>query len=195
MPDIQAVSGILSSAKTALDLVKNMVDMRDDAKLRTLQADLQTQLLHVLSAAVDAKSMQLDLITREEALKKEIAELKEWNASASEYKREQIPVGAFAFVSQPPTHSDADEVWLCPKCYGQKQQGVFSYSGESKDRHSSVWTCLTCGEKILTEAGVRPGYWRHRAEQLRIAQEIDAAEQAKHTEALKKKRDQGDSNI
>lgn len=193
MPDIQAAAALVSSVKTAIDMVSNAVGMRDDIKLQTVQADLKRQLLEVLDLALTAKTDQFAFVEREEALKKEVAQLKEWKASEGEYKLEEIPPGAFAFVSQPTSDPGAQEVWLCPACFELHRRSPLQNDGHAKgDFTYNIWKCIApgCKASLMIEADLSPGNWRHRVEEILIGRQIDAAARAKHLEALKKRRDE-----
>jgi hypothetical protein len=163
IPDAQTTGAVITSVKTAMDITRAMISVRDTAKIQTMQADLQRTLLEALEYAVTAKSGQLDLISRAEALEKENARLVEWNAREGEYKLEEIPTGAFAYVSQPTGDSGATEVWLCPNCFESKQRAVLQYAGRSKGGHGEdEWRCRPCGTILLVEMGISPGRWRAR---------------------------------
>jgi hypothetical protein len=147
IPDAQTTGAVITSVKTAMDITRAMISVRDTAKIQTMQADLQRTLLEALEYAVTAKSGQLDLISRAEG----------------EYKLEEIPTGAFAYVSQPTGDSGATEVWLCPNCFESKQRAVLQYAGRSKGGHGEdEWRCRPCGTILLVEMGISPGRWRAR---------------------------------
>lgn len=168
MPDIQVAAALVSSTKTAFEMVKSMVGIRDDLKLQTLQSELRMQLLDVVELAVAAKEAELAFVGREGALKKEIAELKEWKAREGEYRLEEVSQGAFAFVSQPTSDPNAVEVWLCPTCFENRQRSILQGAGRVKGgRGEDEFKCHPCRASIQVEMGVEPGRWRRRMEEVR----------------------------
>ena len=192
MADVQAAAALVTSVKTALDMLGNISGMRDDIKLQTVQADLKRQLLEVLDFAVTTKTAQFDLVEREQALKKEVAELKEWKAREGEYTLEEIPPGAFVQVSQLAGDPKTQEIWLCDACYQQHRRSPLHNHGQPKDDwHHNTWKCAAsgCRTSLLVETQLSPGHWRHRVEQIAVGREIEAAGHAKHLAALKAKRD------
>lgn len=191
MAEILAVEAALTSLKAAVDITKAMAGVMDATKVQTLKFEIQQALIEAQSLTASAQMEQLSLIGRVSAAEAEVARLKEWKTQEGAYKLEEIPNSAFVYVSQPTGDAAATEVWLCPKCFGEQRHGVLTYGGQSKDHYASTWRCITCKTTIETEAECKPGHWRHRSEQLRVSREIQMVAEAKHLEALKKKRDEG----
>lgn len=190
MAEIIAVEAALTSLKAAFDITKAMAGVMDATKIQTLKFEIQQALIEAQQLTASAQMDQLSLISRVRAAEEEVAHLKEWKAQEGAYKLEEIPRSAFVYVSQQTGDPSEPEEWLCPKCFGSKQIGILTRDGTA-DRISGKWKCTTCKTVIETEFGVKPGFWRHRVEQLAVEREIRVKENAVHLEALKKKRDEG----
>ena len=58
MPDLQAISALLSSLKTVSDMTKAIVGIRDGAKLQAIMIELRSAIIEAQQQAIDAQAAQ-----------------------------------------------------------------------------------------------------------------------------------------
>jgi hypothetical protein len=76
MVDVGAIAGMLSAIKSARDLSKAVLDIRDEAMIRESIIALQGKLLDAQESAFDANDERKQLLDKIEALETEIKRLK-----------------------------------------------------------------------------------------------------------------------
>ncbi|MGV7218866.1 hypothetical protein [Bradyrhizobium sp. UFLA05-112] len=76
MVDVSAIAGMTSALRSATDITKAMLDLRDAAMIQSKVIDLNTKILEAQSAAFAANEERRELLQKLEALEAEIKRLK-----------------------------------------------------------------------------------------------------------------------
>ena len=80
MVDMAAIAGAATSLKTAIDISKIALGLRDESLIRTKVLEMQGEISSALASAIAAQTDQLAILQRISDLEKEITQLKAWDA-------------------------------------------------------------------------------------------------------------------
>ena len=134
-----AVTGI----RSALDIAKAMVGLRDAEAFRAKSIELQTVILESLDKAIQAReaySAQLDQVR---TLETELADLKAWGTEKENYELKRNWAGGVAYMLKPDARGAEPPHWLCPQCYMKGKKGFLQPEGHPGIHRN--WTCSECG--------------------------------------------------
>ncbi|MGD0189769.1 MAG: hypothetical protein ABSD74_03395 [Rhizomicrobium sp.] len=98
--DPLTIGGTLSSLKTAADIAKTLMGLRDESQIRSKVIDLQSTIIAAQTAALESQTEQSQLLRRVRELESQIATLEAKLASANQGQK--IP-----------------EARICPTCGGE----------------------------------------------------------------------------
>lgn len=154
------ISAAVTSAKTALDIVKAAQGLSNYNELVTAVSEVNTKLM-------DATVVTLASLEKQSALTKEITELKEklreiedWESQMNRYKLHAFATGALAYALRSGQENGEPMHYLCTTCMDKKKKTTL----QPKSR---VLHCPECKINISTEEsppininrGSRYGSW------------------------------------
>ena len=93
MVDMAAIAGAATSLKTAIDISKIALGLRDESLIRTKVLEMQGEISSALASAIAAQTDQLAILQRISDLEKEITQLKAWDAEKENYDLKPIARG------------------------------------------------------------------------------------------------------
>jgi hypothetical protein len=136
----------LGALKSAFDIARGIKDMDDAAKRNAAVIDLQQTIL-------TAQQAQAALLEEMDRLKKENAELKEWEVGKNDYQL--IKLGNETFVYTMKLSNSGDPAHhLCPNCFTDRKKSSLQKSVTHVGRWT-VYTCNRCGLEIFPDGGGR----------------------------------------
>lgn len=155
MPDLIAISQGLNAVKAATEIVKTMVGLRDSAKLTENTVKLNSEILSVQSALMEAHKEQETLLQTIRELKEEIVHMKTWETEKQRYELKKFYPGTFAYTPKE-EHRCAEPVHcLCTRCYEDGKRFILQATGRG-DYGYQVLFCPNCkmelplGNELLT---------------------------------------------
>ncbi|HEX5935336.1 MAG TPA: hypothetical protein VFY63_14330 [Pseudorhizobium sp.] len=156
--DITAIAALVGSLKTAGDITKTVVGLRDGQMLQAKIIELQGVILSAQSSALSAQQDQFSMIERIRSLEQKVAQLEEWDTEAEQYELKQIDLGAFAYMKTEQTDSTAPLHWLCVNCFEHRRRSVLQYQGRvPNDQRTAVHGCPHCKATVRTYYSRKPG--------------------------------------
>jgi hypothetical protein len=138
-----AVTGI----RSALDITKAMVGLRDAEAFRAKSIELQSVVLEALDKAIEARESYSAQTDRIRALETEVARLKEWDAEKQRYELKSIGAGAVAYILKPDARGTETPHWLCANCFAKGQKSFLQNTGRI-ERARLVVGCNSCGTAV-----------------------------------------------
>lgn len=126
----------LSAIKTALDIAKGMLDMKNEAEINSAVIDIQRQLLEA-NAAYSA------LTSRIRELEEESMRMKNWEGEKQRYQLTELPPGIFAYVIKPGMEGAEPVHHICANCYNKNVKSLLHNLGSSNGL--TRWKCHECG--------------------------------------------------
>jgi hypothetical protein len=145
MVDLIALAQGATALKTAGDIAKTFVGLRDSAKLLEQSVELNRQILSAQQALVEAREEQATLVQQVRALEEEIARLKSWETEKQKYDLKDLGHGAFAYVRNSSAKPTQAPHWLCTNCYSKGKPSILLNTNRQTwgaDLH--VWQCPEC---------------------------------------------------
>jgi len=136
-----AVTGI----RSALDIAKAMIGLRDAEAFRAKSIELQTVILESLDKAIEARESYAAQLDQIRALEAEVARLKAWDAEKQNYELKPCGNGAVAYMLKPAARGSEPPHWLCPNCFaGGKKSFLNPVQGVPKGM-GWPYQCKGCG--------------------------------------------------
>lgn len=154
MPSIALIAGTMSSLKSAYDLSKAMIGIRDAKVLNDKVIELQGVILAAQSSAMAAHSDQLALLERVGELEKKVADMEAWETEKQKYRLEAVTPAVFAYVLKSDAGSPEPPHWLCTACYQNSKKSILSAT--SRMGTHNVWKCPRCSTQNLISQDISP---------------------------------------
>ncbi|MGD0419802.1 MAG: hypothetical protein ABSA68_09550 [Xanthobacteraceae bacterium] len=134
-----AVTGI----RSALDIAKAMVGLRDAEAFRAKSIELQSIVLEALNKAIEARESYAAQADRVRALEAEVADLKAWGGEKEKYELKPNFGGGVAYMLKPDARGTEPPHWLCPQCYANGKKGFLLPADHTGGIHRT-YTCSEC---------------------------------------------------
>ena len=145
MVDMSSIAALAGALKTAAEITKTAVEIRDGTKLQGKIIELQSVILSAQSSALGAQQDQFELIEEVRKLKQTLAEYRSWDKEAEKYELTQIDHNSFAYMKKNVDGDDTPQVWLCTNCFEDKVKSILQYKGRTAgDRSHSYYECPRC---------------------------------------------------
>jgi hypothetical protein len=146
MHDISALADLIASLRSAVEIMKSMLDVRDADRMQTKISELTREIMSVQSCALAAQSSQLEVLQSMRGLEDELAKLKAWNLERYRYELQSVGPGAMAYVLKQSMRGTEPVHWICANCF---QSGKKRFLNESHfDLHFVYYKCHECTGKI-----------------------------------------------
>ncbi len=148
MVDMSSIVALAGSLKTAADITKTVVEIRDATKLQAKVIELQSVILTAQSNALSSQQDQFTLIEEVRPLKQQISDLEQWNREAEGYELKQIDSNAFAYMKKPTDGEVTPSTWLCTNCWEKKSKSILQYKGRSASGQDAYHQCPRCNAQV-----------------------------------------------
>lgn len=137
------LSGALASAKTASEMGKTLLELRDGEKIRAAVFELRSQLMDLQERVLRASEEQIVLMGRVAELEQELADKGERALKRARYERHQFEAtGYVAYRLKAEYRSEEPEHYLCSNCL---EKGDSQMTLHGKD---NVLSCPACKTSI-----------------------------------------------
>lgn len=150
MPDITAISGLLTSLKVSADLTKAIIGLRDAELVRQKANELTAQILAAHQFALAAQTAQSELIERERALKEEVMDLKRWDREKKRYRLDEVAPGSFAYTTKPGKEAGEPPHKICANCYQGRRKSILQGVRRTSGWYANGYlVCPACKAEIV----------------------------------------------
>ncbi len=112
----------ITSLKTAIDIVKNLISISKDAAVKEKASELLTTIISLQSDMLLMQSQQSELLQSKSNLEKELEQFKKWEFEKSQHSLKQIALGVWVYILNSSKDSKQPEYWLCQNCFDNKHQ-------------------------------------------------------------------------
>ena len=144
---LSEATAAFTSLKTATDIVKTLLALREATQFNSQLADL-------LNAVVDARlqtfaiqESHTSISSRVKELEDEIERLKSWKAEAEKYEAMEVASGLFAYVSKDNLQTMQSAQKLCSNCFHKQVKSFLQQAGE--DHRARSLSCHGCKSKVV----------------------------------------------
>ena len=143
MVDLTSFTTAISGLKTAGDIAKSMLDLRDAAAQQGKVIELQSVILNAQTAAMAAQSQQLELVVQVRELKDKLAAVQDWERQKDRYFLKDFGGETFAYVLKKDAANGEPSHRICVKCYQHGKRSILQSEGTLPTGREKL-TCSEC---------------------------------------------------
>ena len=121
--DIGSIAALATSLKSASEIAKAMIDLRDATAFQTKVFELTREIMAAQSSALAAQTAQFALLEKVRNLEKQVADAEAWASEKEKYELKELERGVFARVLKPTTEATEPLHAVCPACYRSRGNG------------------------------------------------------------------------
>ena len=130
MPDLTVIAGAIASMKTAGDIAKGLIGIRDEAKIRERVIELQQVILSAQQSAIAAQSGEFELMEQIRNLEQKLVELQDWEREKKRYRLRDFGGGTFAReLKDEEVTADEPKHLICANCFDQRRKSTLQFQG------------------------------------------------------------------
>lgn len=148
MPDLGAIAAAASSIKTAFDMSKALLEIRDGTIAQERIIELNRVILAAQSDAMAAQLAHAALLDEVRGLKEEITRVKAWDAEKEKYKLTDIGDGRFAYALKEEMTPGEPPHLICANCYEDGRKSILQRETRFPGR-VEVHRCPGCGNELM----------------------------------------------
>lgn len=137
------IDSVLSPLKSASEIVKGVVDVRDQIKLGEMQTQLLAQIVAAYQGAIAAQSHEAAMLEENRGLREKVAHLENWQAEKKRYRMHQLPPGITVYALKPEEANGDPPHYACANCYQRSQIRVLQPLG------TTILRCHECGSELI----------------------------------------------
>lgn len=157
---VDGVGLALASIKSAADMAKTLVELRDITKVREITIDLQGQIAAAQSLAIAAQREQTAFIGEIDNLKKQIVKFENWESEKQRYHLQELPPGIFVYTLKQGMENGEPSHNICANCYNKGVKSLLHITSRNSGR--THWKCHSCGFDEVSGTFVSPPVMRQR---------------------------------
>jgi hypothetical protein len=135
--------GALGATKTAFELAKSILDVRDATKLQSVRFELMNLLL-------EAQQAETALVADKRQLEERVRELEAWDGEKERYELKDIGNGCMAYVLKPSAAGSEPPHSLCANCYQQGRKSILTPFHIQIGRAEAM-QCHACGSEMIVQ--------------------------------------------
>lgn len=144
----------LQGARSASNLVQDLLKLRTDAEVQTKVVELNGVLLNLQGELNTAQAEYGALLGRVRELEEQVEQFERWEEEKQRYQLHEFPTGAIAYVVKAEEQGEDPTLYLCSNCYERR---VKSFLQPNFDRaYARQLQCNTCQAVIVSETRPRP---------------------------------------
>lgn len=147
MLDITHAMELAGFLKTAGEMTKAMIGIRDGAVLQGKVIELNGIILSAQGSALSSNQDQFALLQRVSNLEAEVAKFKNWEAEKERYALTDYGGGTFAYALKPEKAKGEPAHRACPNCYQEGKISVLQFAHRSYDAQDH-YECPRCKSKF-----------------------------------------------
>ncbi len=145
MVDITMIAEAVTSLKTASDIAKTLIGLRDTQAIQSKVAELNGIILSAQSSALAAQSNQFALLDRIRCLEKEIADLEAWDREKERYQLKDAGNGSLAYILKENAGGAEPSHQICAACYQHARKSILQPRTKASEK---LLFCPDCKTEI-----------------------------------------------
>ena len=152
MIDMGTIASTIGSIKTAGEIAKGFLDLKEATAFQGKVIELQGVIMAAQTSALAAQSDQFTLLNQVRELETKMAKLEAWEAQKKRYSLKDFGGGTFAYELKEAERAGEPIHRICPACYEKGHRSILQFdyrTSSAQDRYK----CPGC--KTDFEFGVR----------------------------------------
>jgi hypothetical protein len=150
MVDMTAIGGMAISLRSAVEITKAMIDVRDANLIQTKAFELTREIIAAQSYALEAMATQSNLLTSKRELEEKISKLETWNTEKGRYQLKNIQTGVTVYALKEGMENGEEPHYLCPTCYNRRQKSILQRETHAMGR-AVMQVCHECGTELIEQ--------------------------------------------
>jgi len=146
------IGTVLSSLKSAGDMAKALMDLRDAAAFQSKAFDLTREILNAQQCAIAAQSSLAQHMDEVRGLKAELARYESWASEEKRYALKDFGDNTFAYELKDEFNNGEPKHRLCPTCFQKRVKSILQSRGRS-GFGQDIYVCNLCRSEYFL--GVR----------------------------------------
>lgn len=155
--DIGSIASLATSLKTAGDITKAMIDLRDAQAMQTKVIDLNREIMTAQNSALAAYADQAAMLEKVRQLERRVADLEAWEREKERYELKDFGCGTFAYALKRGVEGGEPFHRICANCYQQRRKALLQSHGNYSSGKEKV-TCAACNSETFLGCGNRGGH-------------------------------------
>jgi hypothetical protein len=151
---VDGIGLALTSLKSASDLAKSLLELRDATKIGHVTLELQGKIAAAQQLALAAQQEQAALISKIDELKKTIVEFEDWDREKKRYQMESLPPGILMYRLKEGAENGEPPHKICADCYNKGKKSFLHNLGSGNGL--THWKCNSCGFSQQTGHFIEP---------------------------------------
>jgi hypothetical protein len=138
---------VFSSLKSAGELAKAMMDVKDATTFQTKAFELTREIIAAQQGALSAQAAQQSLLQEVRHLKEQLVKLEAWATEKQRYELTDHGGGTFTRTLKPSMAEGEPSHRLCAQCYEQGKKGLLQSQGHFHGREKVQ--CMSCTQSLM----------------------------------------------
>lgn len=152
--DLSAIAAAMTSVKTASEIAKGLVNLRDEREFQARAGQIEKELAEARGLVAEAQTTMLALLNRVGELERQVAQQEDWRAEAARYELVETYKGRLAYRVKDSMRGEEPTHYVCPACFQKRQKSILQ-PREWHNREPSL-ECPAC-EFTVERAGFTHG--------------------------------------
>ena len=148
MIDVGSIQAAVTSLKTATDIAKGFLDLRNLSEVQGKVVELQAEILAAQTSALAAQSDQMALLDHVRGLEAQVAQMKAWEAEKERYELRERATGIVAYRLKDEARGTEPTHWICATCYERSTKSILQLQLGSE--RSRILLCPRCKTSLRT---------------------------------------------
>jgi hypothetical protein len=155
MVDVSSIAAAIGSLKTAAEIAKGFLDLKETAAVQGKVIELQGVILAAQSAALAGQSEQFSLLEKVRELETEMAKVKAWETQKQRYDLVSIGTraGLFAYALKPECRGAEPPHYICANCYEDGRKSILQFHQQYGKLDTFI--CSSCKTEISSPGGFK----------------------------------------
>jgi hypothetical protein len=139
---VDGIGLAITSIKSATEIVKGAIDLRDEKKINDALQEVNAKLLATQELMLAAYEERLAIHKRVEELEKMRMEIENWEREADRYSLKQLVPTVLVYALKEPVQGSEPVHYICPNCYNDRKKSLLHRRPSSFD--GEVISCDNC---------------------------------------------------
>lgn len=146
--DAVTINAAFTGFKTAVDIIKKLIELKAFADHQVLLADLTGAVISAQGATLQFQAENAALISEKTNLEKELLRLKTWEAEKQRYELKEVGRNVFAYVLKESMRGGEPIHWICTNCYNDNVKSIL------QDFGTEIRDCPRCKHRICPSSAL-----------------------------------------
>lgn len=141
---IQEITSTLSTISITKDIIKSLLETKDEAKRKQIIIEFQSSILNLQQQLFAVNSEHERLVNIKNQIESELMKHINWEKEKEKYSLTELREGLFVYSYNKSNNDPAPNHWLCPYCFEKREKNILS----KILANYTDYNCHKCGFKF-----------------------------------------------